>query len=274
MLTCFISELDLDKAAVNVTAAWSFLKDFPINTIAAATDIPSLMQATLSCLRHMHRIKHSGYDVTRAAKLVDGLGATMHTRLVAILKEKDITRCSIEDFRGIKHDCDDLFRTWDTEVTFARVALNDQAKRKHLKKLNFKVNFEHTFLEQRLISLEAFREQHQLILSILCDILPDQDDIIVTNLQESYKLFCRSHMDVLDASTAEGQGTFTKALGMYEHRLERTDDAIIVVMEEQLKAAASTDETFRLFSVFNPLFFRTSIRNAVNSFRVTLVKSE
>ena len=33
------------------------------------------------------------------------------------------------------------------------------------------------------------------------------------------------------------------------------------------------EDMFRVFSTFNPLFFRTAIRNAVNSFRTLLVKN-
>jgi hypothetical protein len=44
-------------------------------------------------------------------------------------------------------------------------------------------------------------------------------------------------------------------------------EAYFRLLEERLGAAGSADEMFRVFSTFNPLFFRPAIKSAVNSFR-------
>jgi dynein heavy chain 1 len=58
---------------------------------------------------------------------------------------------------------------------------------------------------------------------------------------------------------------------MYEKRISKTEERIIRILEERLSTARSADDMFHVFGVFSPLFFRPAIRNAVNSFRASLV---
>jgi hypothetical protein len=53
-------------------------------------------------------------------------------------------------------------------------------------------------------------------------------------LNESFKIFSRSHTDILDTSSSEGQTVWIRALRDYEVRLEKTDESIIAIIEEQL----------------------------------------
>ena len=95
---------------------------------------------------------------------------------------------------------------------------------------------------------------------------------LTQELNESYKPFLRTDMDVLDVGL-EGQAAWASARHLYEMRLERSEERITRLLEERLGNAKTAEEMFRVFAVFNPLFFRPAIRNAVNSFRTALVKN-
>lgn len=79
----------------------------------------------------------------------------------------------------------------------------------------------------------------------------------------------RYDFDVFDTST-HGQNTWKTLKQTYEQYLQQIEDQIIRLLEDKLNSSKTTEEMFQIFKIFNPLFFRSSIRNAVNSFRVVL----
>lgn len=86
------------------------------------------------------------------------------------------------------------------------------------------------------------------------------------NFQEAYASVVRNVSDILDTTPA-GTSLWASAQQQYEKQVERIESKMTRLLEERLTAAASADEMFRVFSTFNPLFFRPAIKNAVNSFR-------
>lgn len=121
--------------------------------------------------------------------------------------------------------------------------------------------------------IEEVREQHAKLRTILSDILSDTDDLVVVDLQDAYQTFLSPHLNVFDSITPEGIHMWQEKTHLYEKKLEKIESAIICLLEDKLRNAKSTDETFRLFSIFNPLFFRRAIWNAVSPFRVSLIRT-
>ena len=91
-------------------------------------------------------------------------------------------------------------------------------------------------------------------------------------MQEAFHLFSRNITDLFDI-TETGVHIWLSSFTLYEKKLERIEERIIHFMEDRLNNSHTTDEMFRVFAIYNPLFFRPNIRNAVNSFRTTLVKN-
>lgn len=118
-----------------------------------------------------------------------------------------------------------------------------------------------------------FRQNHAKLKNILSDILSETDDLVVVDLQDAYQTFLSPQLNVFDSVTAEGTRMWHEKTALYEKKLERIETSIIKLLEEKLRNAKSTDETFRLFSIFNPLFFRRAIWNAVGPFRVSLIRT-
>lgn len=268
------AENDLDRTIEIVRESYGFIKDYPIESVLTAGNIhPTLSTAVTNCLHHFTKIRHgrSLYDLNRVMCLLDVLSTEVHSKLQALLRERNLMSCSIELYHTIVSDCNSFFRVWDTEFNVPRTVIADLSKRRNMG-LKPKTVPDHKSLEDRISAITEFREQHEKLSKILCDILTDQDDSLLKELNDTYKLFSTENIDIIDTSV-DGNGRWTESLGLYEKRMERLEDSISRLLCDQLKNSKTTDETFRLFSLFNPLFFRRQIWNAVSSFRVALIKN-
>lgn len=56
---------------------------------------------------------------------------------------------------------------------------------------------------------------------------------------------------------------WTSAQQVYEKKLARIESRVIRLLEERLRTATTAEDMFRVFSTFNPLFFRTGDPSAL-----------
>jgi dynein heavy chain 1, cytosolic len=264
------AESELDRCIEIVQVSVTFLRDFPIDELQSAVDLLKLSRATTLCLQHFAKLKHSRYDFSRAVRLMEVVGAALFSRLAALLREKDIMGCSIEELRKVHTQAETVFLTWDAQYATQRGTLKDVAKRR--KETMRSLQFDNAALQQRLGVVVEFREQHERLLNVFSVVMSGQESEATMGVNEAYQLVIRSVSDVMDISEA-GTRAWISAHQMYEKRLERTEEKVTRLLEDRLGAAQTAEEMFRVFSTFNPLFFRPAIRNAVNSFRAALVKN-
>ena len=264
------AESELDRCIEVVQVSVSFLRDFPIDDLQSATDLFKLSRATTLCLQHFSKLKHSRYDFPRAVRLMEVIGCAIFSRLAALLKEKDIMNCSIEELRKVQAQAEAVFLSWEVQYATQRATLKDVAKRR--KEAMRSLQFDGTALQLRLTLIVDFREQHERLINVFAVVMSGQESEANTGVNEAYQLIIRNVSDVMDISDA-GTRAWISAHQMYEKRLERTEEYITRLLEDRLGAAQTAEEMFRVFSIFNPLFFRPAIRNAVNSFRAALVKN-
>ena len=239
--------------------------------ILTASDLqPKLNRAVSNSLKHFTKLRHSKFDFSRAVKLLESLGQLVFTKMLSIMREKNILRCHVDDFRSLNRQAEEVFQTWEQQLITVRSILKDVAQRRHETLKTF--SFELESLQLRIHQLYEFREQHEKLLNVFGTVLSDQNDEAVSDTVEAYQYIIRNDGDILDISPS-GVSAWNSLKQVYEKRLEKTEDRITKLLEERLNQAKSADEMFKIFSTFNPLFFRPSIRNAVNSFRVNLVRN-
>jgi dynein heavy chain 1, cytosolic len=265
------AETDLDRSLEAVQESNAFLRDFPLDDLLTASDLqPKLNRAVSMSLQHFNKLRHSKYEFSRAVRLLESLGQMVFQKIVMILKEKNILQCPIDILRSLGKQFSEVYQTWESQLTNVKMILKDVAKRRSekLKTLTFEIEALHL----RMLNILEFREQHEKLVSVFANVLSGQSDSAVADTHEAYQSVVRSNVDLLDVSPSNA--TIWQSLRqMYEKRLERTEDRITKLLEERLNIAKSADEMFKIFSTFNPLFFRPSIRNAVNAFRVILVRN-
>ena len=264
------AESELDRCIEVVQVSVSFLRDFPIDELQSTTDLSKLPRTTTQCLQHFSKLKHSRYDFYRAVRLMEVVGNAIFTRTAMLIKERGLMTCTIEELRKIHTQAESVFLTWDTHYATQRGTFKDVAKRR--KETLRALQFDNVALQQRLLMVVEFREQHERLLSVFAVVMSGQESDASIGINEAYQIMIRSVSDVMDI-TEGGARAWNSAQQMYEKKLDRTEEKITRLLEDRLGAAQTAEEMFRVFSTFNPLFFRPAIRNAVNSFRAALVKN-
>ena len=267
------SELSLTNAIRLSQVSITFLKDFPVDDLYKASNLhPQLSRAVHNSLHFFSRLKHSNYDFNRAIRLLEVLKEMVSDRVVAFLKEKDVLRRPIGEVHGISESADEVFRNWKVELSTQRSSLKVIATQRHEKVGPLKFDLDP--LQKRIHSIVEFREQHEKMLSVLAVVLEQQqgEGNYVSELNSCYQLILSSNPDFFDI-TPTGATAWANSIQLYEKRMEKVEEHITRTLGELLTAAKSADEMFRIFSMFNPLFFRPTIKNAVHSYRSVLVKS-
>lgn len=272
------AEIELDRSMEIAHASVSFLKDLPISDLMSATQLQPQMASTItSMLKKFAKLKHSKYDFVRAVKLLESIDSTMQSRMISLLRERFLLVCSMEEFKRVCDDINHVLRVWDNNYAqITKPVLVDLVKRNNSKGLESSMTYNHAYLLQRLKAVSNVRELHSKMLNIFGALVRDQGAEVIAaavkDLEESYNILVRSTPNIFDF-TPEGRAALDASFQAYEARLERIEESITHLLEESLSTAKSADEMFRIFSSFNQLFFRPAIRNAVNTFRVALVKT-
>jgi hypothetical protein len=115
------SEAKLDQAMESVNVSLSFLKDLPIDDIAAASNLhPQLSKAATNALTHIAKLKHSKYDIHRAVSLVEAIGSTILGQIVAIIRSPNILQCAFAEYSQIFSNAEELFTILETQVASQR----------------------------------------------------------------------------------------------------------------------------------------------------------
>ncbi len=274
------AEMNLFRCIEVVQASASYLRDFPIDDVQSASDIhPKLTKAIANCMQQFGKLRHSKYDFGRATQLLEVLSHEIFSRAVTLLKDRHILICDIEEMRRVKRNTDELFSSWEIQLTAQRSTLKDVAKRRNEKMRQ--LSFSYEALQKRLNAIFEFRENHQRLLNVFTNVLSanrnsevegDNSNDMIAELNEAFRLVLRLEDDLFDTSQA-GVSAWLGTIDMYERHLEKVENQITRLLEGKLGECRTAEEMFRVFAVFNPLFFRPAIRNAVNAFRTRLVKN-
>lgn len=268
------AELSLDRCIKLVEISLTFLRDFPIKDINDATLLhPKLSRGIANCLVHFAKLKHSQYDFSRALRLLESLGSMAVNKIISLLKEKNIMQCSLNELNDYKHQFEEIMNIWKENLTTQRSTLKDIAKRRNEDFSAYKLKFEFDALSNRFITIVDFRQHHESMVTILSKVLEGSDgDRLISALSEAYHIVVRKNTDMFDL-TSTGFTLWSTSIHEYERKVEIVEENIQKILTDRLHSAKSADEMFRIFALFNPLFYRPAIRNAVNSFRATLMKT-
>lgn len=264
------AESKLDRSMETVRASLSFIRDFPLVELEEANSLTKINRCISNCLSHFAKMRHSAYDFSRAMKLLEVLGSLIINRILSVFQQKNLLVCSMEELKILRAQLEQVLNTWKTQLTTQRSTLKDVAKRRNEKMGTLKFDFD--AMHARFSDIYGFREQHDRLLSTLTEVLSGSEGDFLSELTDAYQLFIRTLTSLFDLSFS-GQAVWNSNVQQYERRLEKVEEQITRIIEDKLSSAKSADDMFRVFALFNPLFFRPAIRNAVNSFRATLMKS-
>lgn len=250
------------------------MKDFPLNDLLAANSIEQLTVAIRSIFTHLKRLKNAThYPFPRAYKLVEAASRDLNTQLHKVLSSHRLLIISFDEFDHLFNNCRELSRVWDEEVRRFKELVRDQIKKKGMMNiLPSKLNCEHTVSLDRIEDIRRVRRQHEKLQDVVKHVLPGErrgESTATKEIQAAYSVF--TSVEALDVSRA-GQDAWENARKQYTDKIDRVESQITNRLRDRLGAAKTGAEMFRVFSQFNPLFFRPRIRGAIQEYQASLIQ--
>ena len=282
------------KSAIETAADYNqLMRDFPLPDLLAASGMDQLKQAVIGIFSHMKRLRNTQYPLSRAVKLIDAISRDLTQQMLRILSSRRLILLDYHEFEPVLMSAADVFATWEDEYEKLQGVMRDIAKRKHRDeqaKSAWRKVPNHKKLQQRLEQLRRFRQQHEQLRQVIGRVLSQQQQRALQpsaavneaetphGLQDSstaadevrFAYDTVREVDVLDLSR-EGQEAWEAALRRYEERINQIEARIASQLRDQLAAAKSTNEMFRIFSKFNPLLVRPHIRGAIREYQQQLL---
>ncbi|KAI9911312.1 hypothetical protein PsorP6_009030 [Peronosclerospora sorghi] len=286
----FSADHGLGAALQHVSSVMTLMKDFPMNSILSATDINQLNEGVTLVFNHLKKIRVAdSYNLSRLLHLLEVMSSDLTQQLVSLLRAYSLIQVPFNQFEHLIASCKKLFTNWHRQVAALYDLTKDLYKRRggsiNTEKLLLlsELQMEHVAIEDRLLELYEFREQHEKLRDVIQRVLGDSNSFGLDDLRESdstnnalteinsaYSQL--NSLDPLDVSDA-GMTAWKNLRKAYDLCIDRVEGRIISSLTSRLSATSNADEMFRVFSKYNALFFRPSIRNAVQQFQMQLIEN-
>ncbi|CAB3408082.1 unnamed protein product [Caenorhabditis bovis] len=282
----FDSDTGLKQKLAVVADYNTLMKDFPLNELVSAADVPKLQQAILGIFVHLKKLRSTKYPLQRALRLVEAISRDLNSQLLKVLSSLRLMHIPIGEFNEIMSQCSALFGKWDDEYDKFIALLRDinKKKRDDPAKLSWKVNAVHKRLEQRLTQIAQFRKQHEQFRTVIERVLRPvgtpssriKDDFLMSESMDNEKSpdeqvdIAYEHLknvEFLDVDSNAWELAYRK----YEDQIGIVETAITSHLKCQLESSKNSNEMFSIFSRYNALFIRPRIRGAIYEYQTRLI---
>ncbi|OQR92538.1 dynein heavy chain [Achlya hypogyna] len=275
----FAADHGLGPALKTVSSVMNLMKDFSLNAILSATDIPQTTAGVNAVFLQLKKVRLADeYKLSRVVSLVELISTDLAHQITTVLRTYSLVQVSYEQFDEVAKQCQELFLTWHRQLHAFQELVKDLSKRRGTSNLDrvsslAEMTLEHLAIEERTKELHEFREQHERLRVVIQRVLSkttDGSEDMLTDINAAYAQF--GVLDVLDVSV-DGTESWKTARKTYEVCIDRIEGSIIASLTNRLNSTSTADEMFRVFSKYNPLFFRPRIRSAVQQFQMRLIEN-
>ncbi|TMW64824.1 hypothetical protein Poli38472_008991 [Pythium oligandrum] len=279
----FNADHGLGPALQRVSSVMALMKDFPMNSILSATDVSQLTQGVVSVFTHLKKIRVADeYKLARLLHLVEVMSSDLTEQIVNLLRGYILIQMPFDQFEQLVVSCKELFTTWHRQVSALYELVKELSKRRGTMNsdkppLLSELQMQHSAIEERLLEVYEFREQHEKLHQVIERVLgkaadqrSDLSDDALVEINAAYAQF--SGLNPLDVS-GEGTTAWKNLRKAYDLCIDRVEGRIITSLTSRLTATNNADEMFRVFSKYNALFFRPRIRSAVQQFQMQLIEN-
>ncbi|OQR99244.1 dynein heavy chain, partial [Thraustotheca clavata] len=237
-----------------------------------------LHKALIQCSCNSRIRLADDYKLSRVLSLVELISSDLAHQITAVLRTYNLIQVSYEQFDEVAKQCQELFLTWHRQLQAFQELVKDLSRRRgtsNTDRVNTlaEMTLEHYAIEERMKELHEFREQHEKLRVVIQRVLSkttDGSDDMLTDINAAYAQFVV--LDVFDVSV-DGTEAWKQSRKSYEVCIERIEGSIIASLTNRLNNTSTADEMFRVFSKYNPLFFRPRIRTAVQQFQMRLIEN-
>ncbi|CAH0489695.1 unnamed protein product [Peronospora farinosa] len=286
----FSADHGLGPAIQYVSSVMTLMKEFPMNSILSATDINQLNQGVTLVFTHLKKIRVAdSYNLSRLLRLVEVMSSDLTQQVLSLLRVYSLIQVPFNQFEQLISSCKELFTNWHRQVATLYDLTKELFKRRggsiNIEKLPLlsELQMEHAAIEERLLELYEFREQHEKLCDVIRRVLggPNSIELDVsrggdgftdafTEINAAYSQL--NSLNPLDVS-GEGVTAWKNLRKAYDLCIDRVEGRIISSLTSRLSATSNADEMFRVFSKYNALFFRPRIRSAVQQFQMQLIEN-
>lgn len=251
------------KSALEKVSKYSFLmRDFPLQAVVGAQSLPELSLAVESVFAHLSkRLRNTTYPIERCSTLVELISQDVETAMRRILAPELIMDLSMHSFEKMMDEFKKVLRNWDDgSREYVRIARELKIKRSDTHGV-VSIKAHHLKLAERLQYVTQLRQVHELFCKSLKEVfLSEEEDAPLMELDSAYD--CIRRVRVLDTSS-EGTKALAVAERAYNDHIGALEATVIALMQTQLQKSANSRDMFKVFSKFNVLFVRPTIRGAV-----------
>eukprot|EP00043_Microstomoeca_roanoka_P020037 m.234910 g.234910 ORF g.234910 m.234910 type:complete len:4574 (+) comp17091_c0_seq1:164-13885(+) len=273
----FDQDSGLDAKIKLVNDYNELMQGFPAKELLAASDTEQLRQALVTIFSHLKRIRKTKYPVKRCQNLILAISRDLAVQLNNILASLELMKMSYADFDRTIHGCSRLFKTWEEEVERFRTQLRMQLRQNpdpNMRTLKI-LHPEHRPLQDRIEELRRFRASHEQLRNVIERVLKaptpgeptsgsldTQDVQAVADVDAAYHLM--KDIDALDL-TEQGARLWSNRLQAYMDRIALVEARVSSKLRDQLGAARSANDMFRILGRFEALVNRKNIKNEIKS---------
>ncbi|GAA97827.1 uncharacterized protein L969DRAFT_96169 [Mixia osmundae IAM 14324] len=284
----FIADTGLKEATDLVIKYNLLMKDFPLDELLSAIDLPRIEEALKLIFGHINKkLRVSPYPIRRALPLVEAISQDLQDQLIRVLGNQRLMQLDYDAFDRQMRAATAVFNTWDDLLKeFTNVAREVTRKRSE-KFIPIKIVSVHTKFQERIAYLRQFRKEHTELIAMTrnfsasnevrrltgrpAERLNGSSDIDMEDeVRSAYDAV--KNVDVLDISP-EGTDIWISAEAAYNEQVSRVENSIIAKLRDRLGQTRNANQMFRIFKSFNTLFVRPKIRGAIQDHQAQLLDS-
>ncbi|KAF5093945.1 hypothetical protein D0Z00_003775 [Geotrichum galactomycetum] len=268
----FLSDTGIKEASEKIAKYNQLMRDFPLDELISATTLNSVQKALLLIFGHINKkLRITPYPVRRALSLVEGISDDLNNSLQTILGGLRLVHLDYTAFNQTVQLVHEIFHTWDEQMKeFTNIA-REMTRKRAEKFIPIRINARHLKTKERLDYITSFRIRHQELRDTLAKVLGSGHQVEgsipvgfdginpLEEISSAYDIL--KQVNVLDISEEKE----------YNERTTRVENAIIAMLRDRLATAKTSNEMFRVFSKFNALFVRASIRGAIQEYQSRLI---
>lgn len=276
----FLSDTGLKEATEQVQKYNQLMRDFPLEKLQNATSLEDAEEAVDEVFAHLNkRLRVVPYPIWRALVLVENISKDLNTVLVSLLSKEPLMQTNYSSFRAVYKSSNRIFEAWDENVKeFVNVA-REMTRKRSEKFIPIRFVAHQKPTKDRLDYILHFRERHEELIKTIERAMnngkPANDSSVtifninpIEEIADAYKLV--TEVNALDTTDA-GVEAWMRAEKKYVEKTTGVEQVIISLIRDRLAAAKNSNDMFLVFSTFNALFTRPSIRGAVQEYQSRLI---
>ncbi|KAJ2996812.1 hypothetical protein HDV02_006190 [Globomyces sp. JEL0801] len=276
----FMADTGIKEATEKVVKYNQLMKDFPINELLSATDFEKTKESLDQIFVHFNKkLRLSPYPISRALLLAEAISRDLNAQILKIFHGKKMLHIPYTEFVQITQSCQQVFETWEEQVKEFMSVAREVARKRAEKFLPIKVTSFHIALQERIEFIYSFRKQHEQLVKTIDKVIGTEreggqvlgiSDFGASKEVDSALDFIKS-IDILDLSN-DGVEALAAAETTYNDQVFQVEQQIIVRLRDRLGTAKNASDMFRVFSKFNALFVRPTIRGAIHEYQSQLIE--